>query len=217
MSLKIPTLPGESLKDRERRLSRARCCRWRENNAELKLERDRKWTADHREAEQKRLKKFRDEHRVELRIKATTRRKEKAEEIKTYAARWRDKNRAKLKAYFKTYRPGWQATKYANDPQFKLAYLLRNRVRAAIKGIAKSASTLQLLGCTVDELKVKLESRFRPGMTWDNYGEWHVDHIKPCASFDLSDPAQQQLCFHWTNLQPLWALENLQKSDKLAA
>lgn len=52
-------------------------------------------------------------------------------------------------------------------------------------------------------------------MTWENYGEWHIDHIKPCASFDLNDPEQQKLCFHYTNLQPMWAKENQKKADKL--
>lgn len=60
-----------------------------------------------------------------------------------------------------------------------------------------------------------LEQQFTEGMTWENYGEWHVDHIRPCVSFDLSIPEQQQECFHYTNLQPLWAKDNLQKSDKI--
>lgn len=51
-------------------------------------------------------------------------------------------------------------------------------------------------------------------MSWENYGEWHIDHIKPCSSFDLSDPKQQKECFNYTNLQPLWAIDNLKKSYK---
>lgn len=60
-----------------------------------------------------------------------------------------------------------------------------------------------------------IESLFWPGMSWRNQGRWHLDHIKPCASFNLNDPAQQAACFHWSNWQPLWADDNLIKSDRL--
>ena len=61
-----------------------------------------------------------------------------------------------------------------------------------------------------------LEALFQPGMTWDNHAidGWHIDHIRPCTSFDLTDPEQQRQCFHYTNLQPLWAFDNISKSDK---
>ena len=95
----------------------------------------------------------------------------------------------------------------------RLLHGLRNRIRNALKGGAKSAHTVELLGNTIEGAKAHLESHFQPGMTWDNYGAWHVDHIKPCAAFDLTDPAQQRACFHFTNLQPLWAVDNLKKSD----
>ena len=74
---------------------------------------------------------------------------------------------------------------------------------------------MELVGCDIDTLCLHLESQFQKGMEWINYGEWHVDHIKPCASFDLSDPKQQQECFHYTNLQPLWAADNLAKASNL--
>jgi hypothetical protein len=60
-----------------------------------------------------------------------------------------------------------------------------------------------------------LEKQFTKGMNWKNYGKWHIDHIKPCASFDLSLEHEQKLCFHFTNLQPLWAKDNIRKSDKI--
>lgn len=64
------------------------------------------------------------------------------------------------------------------------------------------------------EFKTHLAALFRPGMTWENYGIWHVDHIKACAKFDLSLPAQQKICFHYSNLQPLWALDNIRKGAR---
>jgi len=84
------------------------------------------------------------------------------------------------------------------------------------KGI-KSAKTSELLGCTVEDLRLFLEAEFVEGMSWENYGEWHVDHIRPCASFNLEDPEEQKRCFHWTNLQPLWAQDNLRKGAKIVS
>jgi hypothetical protein len=77
----------------------------------------------------------------------------------------------------------------------------------------KYNSALVLLGCSVDQLKQHLELQFKPRMSWSNYGKWHIDHIKPCAKFNLSKASEQRRCFHYTNLQPLWAKENLQKKD----
>ena len=95
---------------------------------------------------------------------------------------------------------------------------LRARVRSALKGKNKSKSTMQLIGCTIDELWLHLEKQFQPGMTRENHGFgkvcWHVDHIKPCSSFDLSDLEQQKICFHYTNCQPLWQRDNLSKGAK---
>jgi hypothetical protein len=68
-----------------------------------------------------------------------------------------------------------------------------------------------MLGCTIEELWKHLEKKFKPGMTKENHGKWHVDHIIPCAIFDLSKPEEQIKCFHYTNLQPLWAIDNIRK------
>ncbi len=96
---------------------------------------------------------------------------------------------------------------------------LRHRVRQALRGLAKCSSTQKLTGCTIKELMAHLEAQFTDGMTWDNYGEggWAVDHIRPCASFDLTDPEQQRQCFHYSNLQPLWAADNIRKGAKWEA
>ncbi len=98
------------------------------------------------------------------------------------------------------------------DISFKLLCYLRNRIYYALIGKNKSKSTRNLIGCSVEQLKSHLQSKFTKGMAWNNYGKWHVDHIKPCCSFDLSKPEEQEKCFNYTNLQPLWAKDNLRKS-----
>ena len=79
----------------------------------------------------------------------------------------------------------------------------------------KKKRSQELLGATFDEVKTWIESKWTDGMNWDNYGEWHMDHKIPCSSFDLSDPEQQKICFHYSNLQPLWRFDNLSKGAKI--
>lgn len=94
--------------------------------------------------------------------------------------------------------------------------VLRTRLRAAIKaqGGRKFGKTFDLVGFSAKELRVFLEKRFTEGMNWENYGLWHIDHIKPCKLFDLTKASEQRLAFHYTNLQPLWATDNLRKAAK---
>ena len=108
----------------------------------------------------------------------------------------------------------WQKQKALTDPTFKLKMSLRGRMYKVLKGIVKVSPTLTLVGCTVEELWIHLEKQFKPGMTRENYGLWHVDHIKPLSAFNLFIPEQQMIAFHFTNLQPLWAKENLSKGPK---
>ena len=107
-----------------------------------------------------------------------------------------------------------------NSLLFRMKNNLRSRILAALKGdlALKRDRTMDLVGCTPRELKSHIETHFKPGMNWDNWGKgdgfWNLDHIRPCASFDLTDQEQQKACFHWSNLQPLWAQENLEKHAK---
>ena len=101
--------------------------------------------------------------------------------------------------------------RYNNDINFQLRVRLRNRLRTALKLNFKSGSTVELLGCSIEQFKQYLESKFEPGMTWQESGKWHIDHIRPVTAFDLSDPAQQRDCCHYTNLQPMWAIDNIKK------
>jgi hypothetical protein len=105
----------------------------------------------------------------------------------------------------------------ATDVCYKLIKTLRSRLNVAIKTNIKTGSSVRDLGCTVEQLKQYLESLFKPGMTWENWGikGWHIDHIKPLSSFNLQDAEEFAKACHYTNLQPMWALENLQKGSKL--
>lgn len=109
----------------------------------------------------------------------------------------------------------YMARRMAENPSARIANILRTRIGIALSGRCKSASTLNLLGCDLEHFRFHLESQFTEGMTWENHGEWHIDHIQPCASFNLEDEDEQRKCFHYTNMQPLWASDNLRKSDRI--
>lgn len=127
------------------------------------------------------------------------------ERFKKWNKEWRKHNNRS--AYYKEYRD--------KNPTAKIACYCRNRIRVCLKNNWKSESSLSLTGCkNWNELKIYLESKFVDGMTWNNMGKWHIDHIKPCSKFDLTDLKQIKKCFHYTNLQPLWAKDNLSKSNK---
>jgi len=126
---------------------------------------------------------------------------------------YRINNKEKLNKYHRKYTNNRRKT----DINFKLLLSLRQRLRVCLlnSNTKRSQKTIDLLGCTINQFKEHLESKFQHGMSWNNYGfyGWHIDHIIPCSVFDLSDPVEQKQCFHYTNMQPLWAEDNLKKSD----
>ena len=121
---------------------------------------------------------------------------------------YRIKNKDKIRKHL--------LNKYHNNLQYKLSNILRKRIQKVLKGYSKSKNSMDLLGCTIEQLWIHLEKSFKPGMTRKNHGKWHLDHIRPCASFDLTKASEQRKCFHYTNLQPLWASENLAKGSKIS-
>tara|TARA_B100001564_G_scaffold259194_1_gene220980 strand:+ start:209 stop:943 length:735 start_codon:yes stop_codon:yes gene_type:complete len=124
-----------------------------------------------------------------------------------------DKNRDKLNQKNIARR----AIKRKIDPHTRIRDNLSLRMRLALKeqNLTKRNTTANLVGCSIPFLKKYLENKFQKGMNWKNQGRygWHIDHIKPCSKFDLSDPDQQKKCFNYKNLQPLWAEENIKKSN----
>lgn len=108
----------------------------------------------------------------------------------------------------------WKRNKMATDPIYRMINGFRSRLCALIKG--KDTKTKDLIGCSPLQLRQHIESGFKRGMTWANYGSsWHVDHILPCSSFDHKDPKQVKQCWHWTNLRALDAKANMEKSDSI--
>lgn len=135
-----------------------------------------------------------------------------AEHSKEYQAEWYKNNReTKLKQSAENDKHRRQI-----DPQFRLRKALRSRIADAVKNGTKSDHSLNLIGCNIDYLKTWIEYQFDDNMSWDNCGTyWHIDHVKPCASFDLTIAEEQRKCFSWTNVQPLEKMENLSKRDKI--
>jgi hypothetical protein len=143
------------------------------------------------------------------------------EQNKASSARWLKRNKGRRKQYYASnrvernaLRRDYKKRKRQNDPNFQITENLRTRIWKAIKVDAgtKQQTTAAMLGCSIASFRMYLESKFEPGMSWENYGYgWHVDHIMPCAIFDLTKPDHQKRCFHFSNLQPLWANDNLTK------
>ena len=103
-----------------------------------------------------------------------------------------------------------------NDINIKLCSILRCRLYQVARGCISHRGALLLLGCSIEQFKNHIQSLFKPEMNFSNHGKkgWHIDHIRPCSSFDMSDPVQRSVCFHYTNLQPLWAVENIKKGAR---
>jgi hypothetical protein len=127
------------------------------------------------------------------------------EKMAEYRRKWRANNAEKEKSYFKT-------------PVGRLRANLRNRLNIALARNYKKGSAIADLGMSVEQFWDYLESKFQPGMTRENYGRkpgcWSIDHIKPLASFDLTDAAQLREAVHYSNMQPLWHTANLKKWAK---
>lgn len=128
---------------------------------------------------------------------------------KKYMVWYRKKNKNAYRSYQKSYRE----TRRKTDPHFKIAENLRTRLNTALRHQSKSGSAVRDLGCSIEEFKTYISSKFSSGMTWDNYGEWELDHIIPLSRFDLTDKNQLLSALHYTNYQPLWESDNILKGN----
>ena len=132
---------------------------------------------------------------------------------------WRENNKEKISAYNSEYSKAHredinkrEKLKRDADPVYRMKLNLRKMTRRSIKNLNVKGNS-ELLGCSYNEVRNHLTKQFRNGMSWDNYGEWHIDHIVPLASANTEEDVKK--LFHYTNLQPLWAEENLIKGDTI--
>ena len=138
-------------------------------------------------------------------------RKNNAERCRILDRNWKIRNRVKLRAM-----ASQRIKSYSKDLNFVVKKNLRIRMHRALRGIIKVGRTKELLGCSIEDFRRYIETKFITGMTWENYGcVWEIDHIMPCAIYDLSRPEHQRSCFHFSNLQPLFKSDNRRKHAKV--
>jgi len=198
---------GKQLKNKEKKKEY-----YAENNEKIKKKRK-----EHYAENNEKIKKKRKEHYAANKEKIKEQRKEHYAANKENKKEYYAANKEKIKKYYAANkerankRCRWR---YKNDENYRIKQLLRGRFRKALKSqnIKKNSHVLELTSCSMDFLKNYLSKQFEKGMTWGNQGDWHIDHRKPCASFDLVNKEEQRKCFHYTNLQPLWGKENKEKS-----
>jgi len=163
-----------------------------EANREKIAEKGKRYREENHEAVQERKRIYRESNRESL-----------AEKQRLWLAENRE------------WRRGYICDRRANDPVFRFVDYTRARLRKILNGTRSYPEALALLGCTRQEWRDHLESQFTDGMSWDNYGEWHVDHIIPVSAFDQTDPEQQKECWNYLNTQPLWAKDNMAKGTTI--
>ena len=183
--------------------------RYRENNYDKCKAGWDKWRKENKEHVKLRDKKYREKNKEHLEKKRIEYVEKNKEKLLTY---WRERRKKpEVKARDNATKRISTKKRFARDPNARLANLIRSRIQKALVNCYKSSSSIELLGCSIDECRRYLESKFIEGMNWDTI---HIDHVKPCASFDLTKPEEQAKCFHYTNLQPLLAIDNLKKGAK---
>lgn len=184
------------------------------------------------EKKRQRNRKYYLTHREQIINKTTAYHKNHPEQTALSLIRHRRKNKealnakrreayARLTQEEKNARNAKKQWRYANNLNFRVTCILRGRFNQALRDrlAHKWDTTFNLLGCSLEFFIQHIESKWLFDMSWANYGKegWHIDHVKPCAAFDLDDPLEQAKCFHWTNMQPLWARDNLSKSAAFCA
>jgi hypothetical protein len=208
----------EEKKKRNAKYSR----KYRQNNKEAIAEANKKYYHKNKEHLKESMKEYRQNSKETVKEYWKEYYQKNKEAIAEASKKYYQKNKERMAEYCKEYRKN----KYSTNLDYKFRHLLRSALYRNLKRyliketnpeFSYTKASSSLLGCTVEELKTHIENQFEDGMTWENWAHdgWHLDHIIPCSSFDLTKKKEQKKCFHYTNLQPLWAEDNLSKSSKL--
>ncbi len=200
----------ENTVDRKKRNAHVKIWSQSERGKALTAARNNRPEVRAKKREQDRLRRIKHNQRPEVIAAREARRKqqEEARRLRTtpeYQAELRKRGNQYIKR------------RYAEDPQFALAYKVRARVYQAIQrgGASRTGRTEELMGCSFDFLRQHIERQFKGKMSWDNPGSFHIDHIVPLAAFDLTDPAQLKVACNWQNMRPLPPRKNMSKGAKL--
>lgn len=195
---------------------------YRKHNLEKLSKYGKRYYEDNKETIALKSQKYRENNKVKKREMDRTYRENNSEKIAQYKKEWYEVNKKHKKEYDEGYRRrGYvkkrmslrHKKKMSDDPLYRVRRNLQTRLSEFCSGRTKKPSTMKCLGCTLLELKTHLESQFQEGMLWENYGEWHIDHIIPAS---LAENKEELIkLFHYTNLQPLWAAENMSKGNKV--
>ena len=213
----MKTTQEESEKQEKREKTRIYLAEWKKKNREKVRAQNAEWKKKNRE-----------------KVRAYNAEKKNRERARAYYAEWYKKNRdgvlwrvktrkktidanPERKREWKEVRNKYYRQRRKNDRGFVIRQRLSARIRQAVlaAGCAKKNKSTLLVGCTIKHLRTHLEKQFAKGMTWENIELWHIDHIVPCKSFDLTTEQGQRACFHYTNLRPLWPNENSAKGAKI--
>lgn len=166
-----------------------------------------KWQRENPDKVKSYRKKYWAENKEKLGEVGRQYKKKNRKEMRASHKKWCDNNIEKVRQYRRD-----DYHKNKDNPEWRLIHYLRSRINKALKK-PRSVSIIKSIGCSPAELVEYLQERFQEGMTWDNHSVhgWHVDHIKPLALFDLSNPDELKKANHYTNLQPMWGSENCSK------
>ena len=186
----------------------ARKREYHKNNREKEVARINKYAKEHK----KQQRAYRDKYKEEIKLKKRKYDREHRRELAIYAKKYKENNKEKVQARRKRY----QSIRYNKDYKYKLSCTMSAALRYSLKGRKNGVHWELLLNYTTDDLKRHLEKQFKEGMTWDNHGEWHIDHIIPISlwNFISKDDREFKQCWALCNLQPLWAEDNLIKGNR---